>query len=84
MSSSPYMITETGFDDLNQSGINYFGTPAVNAKYTLDLVLDAFKAGSSLTSIYELFDGKYGYSGNSTFEESLGVLMQMARRSNRV
>ena len=72
-SGLPYMITETGFDDLNQSGTNYYGTPSVNAKYTLDLVLDAFKAGSSLTSIYELFDENYGYTGHSAFEDHWGL-----------
>jgi beta-glucanase (GH16 family) len=50
----PFAMTETGYNDCNCS--NYGGNKLANAAYTLNLFLDAFKAGSILTAYYELFD----------------------------
>lgn len=73
MVGRPFVITETGFNDSGLSGVSYKGTPDVNAKYTLDLVLDSFKVGSTLTVLYELFDDNVGYTGGNAFEDHWGL-----------
>ena len=51
----PIVITETGYETNpadTYSGVDY----TVQAKLTLDELMDAFKAGVSQTYLYELFD----------------------------
>ena len=67
----PFMITETGFNDMHAAG--YAGTPVVNAKYTMNLFLSAFLAGCALTNYYELFDENAGYSGSEAFQDHWGL-----------
>jgi hypothetical protein len=52
----PTVITETGFNtDPNDT---YSGTDqAVQAKYTLDILMDAYKDGVAQTFLYQLLDG---------------------------
>ncbi|WP_428540638.1 hypothetical protein [Rhodopila sp.] len=67
----PFMITETGFNDIHAAG--YAGTPLVDAKYTMNLLLSAFMAGCALTNYYELFDENQGYSGSEDFQDHWGL-----------
>ena len=63
-SGEGFAITETGFNSLDANdGTNYWGSQYSNGVYTLNLVLDSFKAGSRLTDIYELFDESSSVSG---------------------
>ena len=55
-SGMPFIMSETGFNDCQTCGGSYAGDPLSNAAYTVNLLLDAFKAGSKLTDLYELFD----------------------------
>ncbi|MBR0801686.1 RHS repeat protein, partial [Bradyrhizobium jicamae] len=51
----PVVFTETGYDTMtsdSMSGVDQ----TVQAKYTLDTLMDAFKDGVSQTFLYELFD----------------------------
>ncbi|WBL80344.1 Ig-like domain-containing protein [Bradyrhizobium xenonodulans] len=51
----PVIFTETGYDTMtsdSMSGVDQ----TVQAKYTLDTLMDAFKAGVAQTFLYELFD----------------------------
>jgi hypothetical protein len=51
----PTVFTETGYDNVlsdTMSGVN----ERVQAKYTLDTLLDAYKLGVEKTYLYELFD----------------------------
>ena len=70
-----FTITEAGFNDSAAYGpsCNYYGNDAVNAVYTLDLVLDGFKAGAKLTDIYELFDECNASGYNTSFEGYWGL-----------
>ena len=69
-----FVITETGFNDLNDGSTNYYGTQYSNGVYTLDLVMEAFKAGSSLTDLYELFDENMNYAAQGiAFEDHWGL-----------
>ena len=74
---NPFVITEVGFNDDTGTGPNdaaansYYGDPAVNGVYTLDVVLDAYVAKSKLTDLYELFDE--APSGTGNFENYWGL-----------
>ncbi|RYJ01549.1 MAG: hypothetical protein EON47_10405, partial [Acetobacteraceae bacterium] len=52
----PVVITEGGYSTLPQSGVNGSVSELVQAKYTLDYVLDAWNAGVDHTYLYELLD----------------------------
>jgi hypothetical protein len=69
----PFAITEAGFNDFKAPGLEYLGTPEVNAPYTLNLMLDSFKAGSALTVLYQLFDEDMGYKGDSAYQDHWGL-----------
>ncbi|CAH2601481.1 conserved protein of unknown function [Rhodovastum atsumiense] len=70
----PFAITETGFNDLNDGSTNYLGSAHANGVYTLDLALNAFKAGCKLTNLYELFDENMGYAAQGiAFEDHWGL-----------
>jgi hypothetical protein len=58
----PTVITETGYD--TNPADTYSGVDqTVQAKLTLDTLMDAFKAGVSQTYLYELFDDASGNWG---------------------
>lgn len=71
----PFAITETGLNDFNDPEQQYFGTPEVNARYTLNLMLDAFRAGSVMTILYELFDQGMGYQGDMAYQDHWGLFV---------
>jgi hypothetical protein len=68
----PITMTEVGFNDATGSSIGggVLGVAAVNAKYTLNLVLNCLAAGIKLAALYEIFDD----TGNgATFEAHWGL-----------
>ena len=58
-SGLPTVITETGYDT-NPADTYSGADQTVQAKLTLDTLMDAFKAGVSQTYLYELFDDASG------------------------
>ncbi|UPG72146.1 hypothetical protein MVG78_16720 [Roseomonas gilardii subsp. gilardii] len=60
----PMYVTESGYPTLTTGAGNQGVDETVQAKYTLDLLLDAYSLGIAVTYIYELFD---------SFEDSDGT-----------
>jgi hypothetical protein len=69
-SSRPVMTTETGYYTTGNNSDPHTVDETVQAKYTLDLVLDAWKAGDVRSYLYELLDQGTG-DGNS--EDNFGL-----------
>ena len=69
--SLPTVITETGYNtDPND---NYSGVDqTVQAKYTLDTLMDAYKDGVSSTYLYELLDD-FSDPGNTNAQDHFGL-----------
>lgn len=66
----PVIITETGYYTIGSTSDPHLVDLTVQAKYTLDLVLDAYQAGDAKTYLYELLDQRSG-DGNS--EDNFGL-----------
>jgi hypothetical protein len=68
-SNHPVIITETGWYTTGSSDVNSV-SETVQAKYTLDALMDAYKAGDVKTYLYELLDQK---TGDGYSEDNFGL-----------
>ncbi|MDT8333520.1 hypothetical protein RQ831_20925 [Roseomonas gilardii] len=68
----PMYVTETGYPTLTTGAGNQGVDETVQAKYTLDLLLDAYSLGIAVTYIYELFDS-YEDSDGTNQEAHYGL-----------
>ena len=69
--SLPTVITETGYNTDPNDG--YSGVDqTVQAKYTLDTLMDAYKDGVATTYLYELLDD-YSDPGNTNAQDHFGL-----------
>ena len=66
----PVIITESGFFTTNNGGDASNISEAAAAKYTLDMLLDAYQAGDAKTYLYELLDTNTGDGNN---EDNFGL-----------
>jgi hypothetical protein len=62
----PLVITEAGYNTLTSNWYNGV-SQTVQAKYTLDTLMDAYQKGVSSTYLYELFDENLGTSNNQSY-----------------
>ncbi len=66
----PVVITETGFYTTNNSGDASNISETAAAKYTLDMMLDAYQQGDVKSYLYELLDNNTGDGNN---EDNFGL-----------
>jgi len=68
----PVIITEAGYFTTGSTTNPHSVDVTVQAKYTLDLVLDAYQAGDVKTFLYELLDER---SGDGSSEDNFGLFL---------
>jgi hypothetical protein len=68
----PIIVTESGYTTSGSTTNQHVVVDSVQAKYTLDIPFDTFKAGDARTYIYELLDEHTGTGNN---EDTFGLFL---------